>query len=396
MESLLSFQENLLRSTTNSFRRFLHDHIDWSQRMIAVKGPRGAGKTTLLLQHLKYDSEQCEDALYVTADHPWFYEQSLFSTAEQWSHQGGKKLYIDEVHKYPFWSRELKNIYDGFPDLQIVFTASSVLDIYRGEADLSRRVVSYILPGLSFREYLSLVEGVHIEPLNLAEVINNHNSWSRKIGAVIKPLPAFKKYLRHGYLPIIMEGPEVYLSKLYQIINTTLENDLIYLAGYNTSSAYKIKKLLGVIAESVPFKPNVSDLARKMELSRDSIYEFIHQLNSAQLLNLLHQAGKGVSTLQKPDKVFLENTNLSYALKNNPDLGQLRETFLLNQLTNASYQVSLPAQGDFLVNDLVIEVGGKSKNSQQVGSYDHYVLAVDDIEIGYAQKIPLWLFGFLY
>lgn len=396
MDILFEFQENLLRPVTNNFRRYLHNQINWGQRMIGIKGPRGAGKTTLMLQHLKYDLGMPANALYITADHTWFYNHTLLETANDWYKQGGKILFIDEVHKYANWSVELKNIYDGLPEMQVIFSASSALDIYRGEADLSRRVISYILAGLSFREFLLFTNGTALDTITIDEIIDDHKNISRKITDGFRPLPAFQRYLQVGYLPIIAEGEDSYLLKINQVINTIVETDLAYIAGYNTGTATKVKKLLGVIAESVPFKPNISALSRKLDLSRDSLYQYIYQLKDARLLNTLSSEGKGVSTLQKPDKIFLENTNLAFALKEKPEIGNIRETFILNQLMNAGMSVSSPTEGDFTVNGLTIEVGGKNKNASQVKHLENYLIAADDIEIGNGNKVPIWLFGFLY
>lgn len=379
------------------FQRYLHDKINWNQRMIGVKGPRGAGKTTLLLQHLKFDLiKNNVSALYVTADHPWFYKNSLLDTAMLWFRNGGEVLFIDEVHKYPNWSSELKNIYDGIPTLKVVFSASSALDIYRGQADLSRRVVSYSLPGLSFREYLKFTGAGDFSSYTLEDIQQNHREIALDIASKIRPLVHFQKYLKRGYLPIFVEGENEYLPKLEQIINAVVDTDLAYISSYNAGTAIKVKKLLGVIAESVPFKPNISALSNKLDISRDRILEHIYQLRDARILNVLTVQGKGVSRLQKPDKLFLENTNLSYSMNPVPDIGNLRETFLLNQLLNARLEVFEPEFGDFFVNGLTLEVGGKNKSSKQVSDSTNYLIASDGIETGWGSKIPLWLFGFLY
>ena len=396
MESLLEFQENILRQIKNDFRRYLLNQINWKHRMIGIKGPRGAGKTTLMLQHLKYDLGMSAEALYVTADHNWFYNHTLFDVANDWYKEGGKILFIDEVHKYPKWSVELKNIYDGLPEMFVIFSASSALDIYRGEADLSRRVITYLLPGLSFREFLIFTKGISFEAINIDDIKKNHQSLSRMITEDFRPLPAFRKYLEVGYLPIIIEGEDTYLMKLKQVINTIVDIDLAYIASYNSGTAIKVKKLLGVIAESVPFKPNIAALARKLDLSRDSVYQYIYQLEDAKLLNTISSEGKGVSTLQKPDKIFLENSNLAFALKEKPDIGNVRETFVLNQLLNAGINVNLPDNGDFLTEGLTIEVGGKGKTGKQLKDLRNYLIAADNIEASGGNKMPLWLLGFLY
>ncbi len=364
--------------------------------MIGIKGPRGAGKTTILLQHLKFDEINRKEVMYVTADHPWFYTHSLLETATNWYKLGGKMLLIDEVHKYPKWSSELKNIYDGLPEMKVIFSASSALDIYRGEADLSRRVVTYTLGGLSFREYIQFTSGKILNPVTLDDIKKNHLEMSNSITENFRPLPEFRQYLKTGYLPFFKEGEESYSVKLEQIINTIVDTDLAYISGYNAGTASKIKKLLGVISQSVPFKPNIAAIARKLELSRDSVYQYISLLTDAKLLNNLVISGKGISILQKPEKLYLENTNLAWALTGNPDVVNIRETFVLNQLINAGFDVNYPTAGDFLVNETIIEVGGKGKNSTQVNHLPNYLIASDDIENGFGQKVPVWLFGFLY
>jgi len=397
VEPLIQYQDNILRTIDNSFRRYLHSIINWDQRMIGIKGPRGSGKTTLILQYMKYDlKELAPRALYITADHTWFYNHTLLDTAMDWYRQGGRILLIDEVHKYPQWSRELKNIYDGLPEMRVVFSASSALDIYRGEADLSRRAISYSLAGLSFREYLTFAQGVAFDPLTIEDIRSRHRDFSLSVLEKLQPLPVFRKYLKNGYLPIIAEGEAEYLPKLEQVINAIVDTDLAYIASYNAGTAVKVKRLLGVIAESVPFKPNISELARKIDIHRESVYEYIYQLRDARLLNILSADGKGMSRLQKPDKIYLENTNLAYAIHPSPEQGNIRETFLLNQLINTGAEVSAPKIGDFVSSGITIEVGGKSKNAGQVKELESYLEAADDIETGLGTKVPLWLFGFLY
>jgi uncharacterized protein len=398
MEVLYSFHDNLIKQVSNEFYRFLIQSIRWEQRMLAIKGPRGSGKTTLMLQYISFYLKQPrEKVLYVTADHYWFYTHNLVETADEFYKNGGRFLFIDEVHKYPNWSRELKNIYDGYPDLRVVFSSSSALDIYRGEADLSRRVISYELPGLSFREFLNLEGSLDIPAITWEELMSRPNEIASDIVNRIQPLPFFKHYLRHGYYPYFKEStPDELPVRLSQTINTVVETDLAFIQGYNQGTALKVKKLLGVLAESVPFKPNISALARKLDVSRETIYAWFVHLENARMLNLLLAKGKGVSILQKPEKVYMENTNLAFAMKPSPDLGAVRETFLLNQLINAKLSVTLPNSGDFYVSGVHIEVGGKSKNAAQVKGESSYLIAADDIEIGFGTKIPLWLFGFLY
>ncbi|MDH5399139.1 MAG: AAA family ATPase [Cyclobacteriaceae bacterium] len=398
MESLYEFQNNLLAHTPRSFKRYLYNRIDWGQRMIGIKGLRGAGKTTLMLQYVLNSQTGTKNMLYVTADHPWFYTHSLFELADYFYKYGGKTLLIDEVHKYAGWSNELKLIYDGFPDLQVIFTASSALEIYRGEADLSRRVQTWTLHGLSFREFLWLNNTYRSNAHNLKDVLHNHEEVAREITNKTKILASFKAYLKKGYLPFFIHDPqEIYLDKILRTINTTIEYDLSSTEGYSAGNIVQIKKLLGVIAESAPFTPNISALARKMQLGRDTINYYLLAMDRAGLLHLVHKAGKGVATLQKPDKIFMGNTNLSFAFKEHPDSGALRETFFYNQLAAAGHRIVLPEKGDFLVDDsFLFEIGGKNKSGQQLVDVANSFIAADEIEAGFRNKVPLWLFGFLY
>jgi len=398
MDVLYEYHDNLIRQINGDFFRHLMHTIQWNQRMLAIKGPRGSGKTTLMLQYIRYILKKPRDqVLFLTADHYWFYTHNLVETADAFYKNGGRYLFIDEVHKYPFWSRELKNLYDGYPDLNVVFSSSSALDIYRGEADLSRRVIAYELPGLSFREFLVMEGQLNIPAIAWDDLITNHHEISVEIVRRLQPLPYFKKYLRYGYLPIFRESsPDEVPIRINQIINTVVDTDLSFIAGFNPGTAFKIKKLLGVLSESVPFKPNISALARKLDVSREAIYSWFVHLENARLLNLLTARGKGVSLLQKPEKVYFENTNLAFAFSAYPDIGAARETFLLNQLVNRGLTVKMPDSGDFYVSGIHFEVGGKSKKSTQVKEKEPYLIVADDIETGFGRKIPLWLFGFLY
>lgn len=398
MEVLFDYHRGLLRHVDGQFYRFIYNQVNWDQRMVAIKGPRGTGKTTMLLQRIKFGLGNPKDALYVSADHPWFYNNTLLDLATQFTASGGKWLFIDEVHKYPHWARELKTIYDGNPQLRLVLSASSALDIYRGEADLSRRLITYNLPGMSFREYLSLKYGHAYESIPLEDLMANHEILANKIATVIKPLPLFKEYLESGYYPYSLESAnKEYYIKINQTINAIIEVDLAAIESYSAASVIKLKKLLGVIAESAPFQPNISAIAQKLGLSRDYVYLYLRHLENAKLLNFIAAEGKGVSTLQKPDKIYLENTNINYALRHNPDVGNLRETFLLNQLQNARIETTLPKNSDFLVDGrYTVEVGGKGKTAKQLKNTTESYLAIDDKEVGFGNKIPLWLFGFLY
>lgn len=400
MEELWSYHDNLIKNTQTERFRYLYNEIDWSVRMMGIKGPRGTGKTTMMLQYIKGNFETGSPlALYATLEHPYFFTNSLYDFAKEFYINGGRHLFIDEVHKYERWSRELKVIYDGFPELKIVFSASSALDIFRGESDLSRRASVYQLHGLSFREYINFSLDQNFEKIEIENIFTDARRLSAQIAEQIQVIPLLKAYLKNGYYPFHLEIQESdYLQRLVQVINTVIDTDLNYIEGYSAEANKKVKKLLRVVAESVPFKPNVSEISRKTGVSRDLIYLYLGHLESAHLISQLHQTGKGVSTLQKPDKLYLDNSNLSYALFSNPEIGNMRETFIINQLRNAGLEVSLPKKGDFYLDEsgITIEVGGKNKDGKQVAGIENAFLAKDDIETGIGNTIPLWLFGFLY
>jgi uncharacterized protein len=395
MEELIEHQGNLLTQVDGSFRRFLFRGLPWEERLLGIKGLRGVGKTTMLLQRHQDLGKSGARPLYATLDHPWFYSHTLLELAHAFHLEGGTHLLLDEIHKYPLWSRELKLVYDGYPNMQVVFTASSALEIHKGESDLSRRAVVYELPGLSFREFLNFEEGMNFPALSLADLLKSHESISQDFIKAFKPIPAFQSYLQRGYFPFTRPKSNTYLAKTQAIINQVLEFDLAFIEDYSASNQVKIKQLLGVVSESVPFQPNISALARKMGLGRDTVNNFLHHLDKGRIVNLLHRQSKGVAALQKPDKIYLENTNFSYALRHSPDSGSLRETFLFSQLRNAGKQVLLPEGGDFFIanDDLVIEVGGKGKPQAHLSNL---YIASDNMEYGFGHKIPLWLFGFLY
>jgi predicted AAA+ superfamily ATPase len=310
----------------------------------------------------------------------------------------GKLLLIDEIHKYPRWSSELKTGFDAHPDMQFIFSASSAFDIFKAEADLSRRAKIMLLPGLSFREFLEYRHGISLEVLRLDEILENATDITIQIVEIIKPLPLFKEYLMNGYFPFLkVEDDETTRQKLTAVVHAVLENDLAYVQDYSPSNIQKIKKLLGVIAGSAPFTPNISRIANKLHVGRNTIYNYLKHLEDARILNLIHKTGRGVSVLQKPDKVYFENTNLAFALNSKAERGALRETFIVNQLRNAGHDVYLAKKGDFLIDgDITIEVGGKNKSDKQIMNIQDAYVAKDDIEYAFQNSIPLWMFGLLY
>ena len=379
-----------------------------SQRLIGILGSRGVGKTTLMLQTIKEKFGISDKALYISIDHPYFEANPLYEFAEYFSKYGGELLCIDEVHKYPDWSSHIKAIYDDIPNLKIIFSGSSILQMSKQKGDLSRRAIIYQLGGLSFREYLNIAHGFAFNAYGLEEILKDHISIASKIIVNIKDikiLPLFKEYLDIGYYPFVLEGKEFYRQKLTEILNHTLETDLPFTAAIAIRQISKLKKLLYLLAKSVPFIPDITELARSTDISRPTIYDYLEKLKDARVLLLLQKVGRGYENLSKPDKLYLENTNLMGALSLTPDKGTMRETFFANQIINAyadnrfsaNELIAIPNNGDFLIKGRwTFEVGGKNKKEKQIsGIPDSYILA-DEITIGSDKRIPLWLMGFLY
>lgn len=398
MELLFEKYQQKLQHTPIQFVRSAMQHINWDARFIGIKGARGIGKTTLMLQYIKlYLTDSIAQTLYVSLDNIWFNTHSLVDLVAEFEKKGGKYLFIDEVHKYEGWAQELKNCYDDYPHLKIVFTGSSLLEILNARADLSRRAIVYHLQGFSLREYIALETGVTFEKITLTQILNNHLKEATIIIDKIKPLQYFDAYLKQGYYPFYKEQPDLYQMRLGEVVNMILEIELPLLRGVELAYINKVKQLLVSIAESVPFIPNVSKLSEKIQINRATLLSYLYYLDEIGLTRNLYKEAQGITRLQKPSKIYLENTNLIYLLaRENANLGNLRETFFSNQL-GFQHQLSFTTQGDFLVDEKYsFEIGGKSKTDKQlVGAADGYI-AADGIEYGYQNKIPLWLFGFLY
>lgn len=390
MEALFSRFQRLLSETNTDFLRYLHDKIIWTDRMIAIVGARGVGKTTMMLQRIKLH-HNISDTLYVTADDMYFADHKLLDLAEQFVKMGGKYLFIDEIHRYANWSKELKLIYDYLPHLQVVFTGSSMLDIYRGTDDLSRRVQLYALHGMSFREYLNLRYHLQLQPLSLDDVLHHNVAFD----GVDYPLAAFKDYLNNGYYPFSREVG-LYYERLRQIVQLILDVDIPQFANMNAATSQKLKQLLAIIAKSVPFKPNYSKIASIMGVSRDVLPDYILYMERAGLVNRLFTATTGIRELGKVAKIYLNNTNLAYALGgSNTDIGNIRETFFFNQLSVKADVRESPVS-DFLVDGFTFEIGGRKKGGKQIADTDNAYIVKDDIEFGFANTIPLHHFGMLY
>ena len=381
---------------TNTIRNFINS-IDWTNRFIGIKGSRGVGKTTLLLQYLKQNYIPDNRVLYISLDDLYFSENKLYYLVDSFYKKGGKLLAIDEVHRYPDWSVELKNIYDDMPNLQVIFTGSSLLHLQNAKADLSRRVVMYRMQGLSFREFLLFETDIAFKSYSLEEILENHVDISMNIIKKIKPLVFFDNYLNYGYYPFYLENLKAFHSKLESIILTVLEVDIPQFALLQTANIIYLKKLLSIISNSVPFKPNMKKLSERIGISLNTMKAYLKLLNDAELLQLLYVRSKGINSLNKPEKIYLENPNLMYTQEGERvNIGNVRETFFFNQVKN-NHLINASNYADFLVdNKYTFEVGGKNKNQKQINTLKNAYVIKDNIEIGSDNIIPLWLFGFLY
>lgn len=390
MNALYEYQQLILSQINISFLRYKYYELDWTRRVFGIVGPRGVGKTTMVLQYIKQNLS-LQDSLYITLDHIYFSTHTLIDVADKFYKEGGKHLIIDEVHKAFNWSVQLKQIIDSYPNMQIIFTGSSILDIYRGVADLSRRAPIYEMQGLSFREYLVLYHDIQTPTWNLDDLINHRVTLTN----VEHPLPLFNDYLKRGYYPFERIASD-FSTNLMQVINRTMETDIPLYANINISVARKLQNLLVVIAESVPFKPNYKKLAEVTGISRNDIADYIYYMERAGMLMSLHDTTQGIRSIGKSHKLYVDNTNLMYVLSpENIDKGNLRETFFLNQM-RVKYPVIASQKADFEIGNYVFEVGGKNKNQKQLDNNPNGYIVKDDIEFGYRNVIPLWAFGLTY
>lgn len=389
MEQLYEFFNRKLKSVPTAFRRYMYDEIKWQGRAFALVGPRGVGKSTMLLQYIK-DNLDIPKTLYVSADNLYFSENTLVDLADKFVKMGGKHLFVDEIHKYEGWSRELKQIIDSYDDLQIVVSGSSILDIYKGMADLSRRLPMYLMQGLSFREYLQMFHNISVPVYSLDDILSHR----AVITGTDHPLPLFTDYLHNGYYPF--GGDAEYAMELLQIINQTMEVDIPQHINANIAVGRKLKSLLSVVSKSVPFKPVMQKLADVTSVSRNDIPSYLVYMEKAGMITQLRDATGGIRGVGKVEKLYLDNTNLIYALTpNHADIGNVRETFFINQMRVRNDVVSSRIS-DFEIGDKVFEIGGKKKGQKQISTAENGYVVKDDIETGYANIIPLWAFGLNY
>lgn len=397
MEQLFNTFTAKYNRTNTRFVRNIEQEIEWESPLIGIRGPRGVGKTTLILQHIKLHHKMSREILYASVDNIWFNAHGIYELAYNFAQHGGRWLFLDEVHKYPNWSQELKNIYDDLPELHVVFTGSSLLHIINSRSDLSRRAIVYDLQGFSFREYLNWTQLTDIPKLELQQLLENHTDIAMDVLNKTKVLQHFDNYLKHGYYPFYNELPSLFYSRLGEIINMVIDVEIPQLRDVEPAYIPKIKQLLYIIAESAPFVPNITKLSERIGMSRVALLSYLNALHDSKITFNLHKHGHGINRMQKPDKLYLDNTNLSYAIVgDNPNIGNIRETFFANQLRH-SHIVEAAETGDFLVDDrYTFEVGGHGKGKRQIeGVNDSFVVA-DDIEYGHHNRIPLWIFGLLY
>ena len=397
MDTLIEKSYQKVRDIDTRFIRGLMDKIDWNDRLIGIRGARGVGKSTLLLQRIKKFLGNSSDILYVSLDNLWFTEHNLLDLVDFFVKRGGRFLFLDEVHKYPKWSQSIKNIYDDFPTLNVVFTGSSLLEILNARADLSRRAIVYDMQGLSFREFLNMTQKTNFHPVSLPDILEKQKDISDEILTKVKPLQFFSDYLRHGYYPFFSEGIARFSYRLEEIVNMILEIELPLMRNVEPAYIFKIKQLLQIVSESVPFIPNIENLSKRIVIHRNTLLSYLYYLRETRLTNHLLKDISGINLLQKPEKIYLENTNLVYTLaEKNADIGNIRETFFLNQLSY-NHTVEYPNNGDFWVNkQFLFEIGGKTKTGKQIKDVSNAYIAADDIEYGFGNKIPLWMFGMLY
>ncbi len=390
MEELYTTFRLQLQRTPTAFVRYLHDKIDWSSRLIAILGSRGVGKSTMILQHIKMH-EKIDETLYVTADDFYFATHRLYDLAKEFFMEGGKTLFIDEIHKYSGWSQEIKNIYDKLPDLRVVYSGSSILDLEKGGADLSRRKIEYLLPGLSFREYVNISKGWNLPPYSLDEILQGKVAFPLEKE---RPVKLFHQYMKEGYYPFFLEGN--YHLRLQGVIKQIVDEDIPNYAAIALASRSKLRKLLYILAQSVPFKPNYSKLEKDLNISRNTLPDYISYLEKAGLILTLRENTTGLKILEKIEKIYLQNPNLAHTLsETNPDIGNMRETIFLAWM-KTTHRVAASKISDFEINGRTFEVGGKNKGQQQLAGTTNGFVVKDDIEYAFRNTIPLWMFGFIY
>ena len=398
METLFKKHRILISQTSTAIVREIIRHISWQKQLVAIRGSRGVGKTTLMRQYIKMTyGEQPGEALYCVLDSMYFTTHSLLDLAERFNMMGGKHLFLDEVHKYPFWSKEIKEIIDLYPDMRVTFTGSSLIQILNADADLSRRVISYNMAGLSFREYLRFYKDIEVPIHSLDEVLADADNICNEVCRLCKPQPLFESYLKAGYYPFF-DGDEMdYYTRLENVISFIIDQEMTLFCGVEPAYTRKLKALLMFLAENVPYEVNVNKLAAYLELNKATVLSYISSLQRAELLQLLYSDNKSVTKMQKPDKILLHNPNMLYALGMQQNIGAVRECFVVNQLAHGHVVEYGKALGDFKVDGkITFEVGGRDKSFDQIADVPNSYILADNMEFPVGKKLPIWLVGLIY
>jgi predicted AAA+ superfamily ATPase len=393
LSELRTKYNHILKIYNQKYKRYFFEAIDFDNKMIGILGSRGIGKTTFMLQYLSgFDFDK---TLYFSANSIINSDMTLYKIAETFSQYGGEILAIDEIHKYKNFEIELKEIYD-FLDLKVLFSGSSAIRLEHSKADLSRRAVLYRFKGLSFREFLELRLDKKFDKLTLSDILSNHTNIANEISQHIKPLMYFQEYVKNGYYPYYFEAPDSYSLKVEEAINTVIENDLVYIFNIDIHNIYKLKQLVKLLCINKPYELNLSNLTKDMQIGRETLYKYIHYLTLGNVLKRVDLLSKKQNIFTKPAKLYLDNPNLTYIFCQKGDKGTIREQFFINAL-EVNHQINYSKIGDFLVDEkFLFEIGGKNKSFIQIKDIKNSFVVADDIEVGFGNKIPLWLFGFLY
>jgi predicted AAA+ superfamily ATPase len=395
LDKLFEKSQQILKLQNYKYKRYFYHTINFNDKMLGILGSRGVGKTTVIIQYLNSLDLASNKKLYFSADSIITSSNSLYDIADEFCKSGGEILAIDEIHKYKNFEKELKEIYD-FLDLKVIFSGSSALQLEHKKADLSRRAVLYRVKGLSFREFLELKLDMKFKSHSLEDILKNHTDIASEINSKIKPFEHFKEYLKYGYFPYYFENNETYGIKLEETINTVIESDLPIIFNIEPQSIQKLKQLVNLICSSKPYELNITSLSKKIGINRNTLYQYIYYLNMGNIFASLRAKTKGDNIFSKPQKLYLNNPNLSFSYCQSNEVGTIREQFFLNMLSQ-KHNISYPNKGDFLVdNKYTFEIGGKNKSFEQIKDLDNSFIVKDNVEVGFKNSLPLWLFGFLY
>ena len=398
METLFKKHKILISQVPMDIVRGLMDCVSWERQLVAIKGSRGVGKTTLIRQYIrKTYGTSAGEALYCMMDSLYFTSHSLLDLAEKFHLMGGRHLFLDEVHKYPTWSKEIKELYELYPDLKITFSGSSLIQILNADADLSRRVLSYTMEGLSFREFLHFYKGIELPTFTLDSILSSPDSICQQVNATCKPQPLFEEYLQVGYYPFYDGNADEYYSRIENVVSFIIDQEMTQFCGIEPAYTRKLKALMTYLAENIPYEVNIAKLAMYLEINKNTILNYLSSLDRAELIKLLYSDNKSVTKMQKPDKIYVQNPNLLFALGQSNNIGTVRECFAVNQLS-VSHEVEYgKTTGDFKVDGkYLFEVGGERKTFDQIADIPNSFVLADSLEFPIGHKLPLWMIGFLY